>query len=215
MKQLEQLKVAVSGALEVLSDDYYFAEGFTRRRGVLRYDRKLKHCNQRVELSIEHLPKDNTNAIAALYPWLTVQIPMVDDVAVRMTGSDDRLLAIEAPTLIQPIEFVSPNGIGARWFIDGLDSAHTAVQEFVTFSLNWVFSFLIDYSTAAGVVTLYENADTRVIHDEDQFLRVIAAMLVLERTDAALEVFNSKFGRPASRRRFARVLEFIQSKKLK
>ncbi|MEQ9407594.1 MAG: hypothetical protein RIK87_07690 [Fuerstiella sp.] len=207
--QKREIKEAMIASLAELSDSTFESAGFKRRANSLRYDRKLESCTQSVEVCLEHTPRDNPNAAAAVYPWLTVSIPEVDAIAREMTGRDESLLSSAASTLHQPIELVSPKGKGARWYIYQPDSVVTAVNEFRDFSKEWVFPFLDEYSTAGGVVALHRASDERVLHDQDQFLRVVAAMIHSGAIDSANETLESKFGRPAMRRRFAPVFEFV------
>jgi len=208
--QRKEIKETVVAALCKRADGDYGSRGFVRRIGSLRYGRKLDDCTQSVEVCIEHAPRDNPDAAAAVYPWLSVRIPDVDRTAIEMTTGNETLLSTSAPTLRQPIEFVAPKGIGVRWYIYQRDSVVMAVAEFVAFSKRWLFQFLEEYSNARGVVRLYANGDERVLHDRSQFLRVIAAMVHCDEMLAAKEVLNDKFGRLASRRQFAPVFEYIE-----
>lgn len=208
--QRREIKEAVVAALCEQADADYESHGFMRRTGSVRYDRKLDDCTQSVEVGIEHTPKDNPNAAAAVYPWLSVRIKDVDSVAIEMTEGNEKLLSSSAPTLQQPIEFVAPKGTGARWYIYQPDSVITAVAEFVAFSRTWLFQFLEEYTNAQSVVTLHRNGDERVLRDQGELLRAIAAMVHCGELSAASETLNAELGRPANRRRFAPVFEFIE-----
>ena len=208
--QKREVKEAVIAALAECADKTFETVGFQRRPNSLRYDRELPECSQSVEVNIEHSPKDNPNAAAAVYPWLTVTIPNVDAVAVDMTGGDDALLSRTASTLHQPIELVSPKGTGARWYLYQPDSVVAVVREFEAYSTRWLFRFLDEYSSAKGIIAMYRNGDNRVLHDQDQFLRLIAGLISCGEYDAANETLVVKFGRPAMRRRFAPVFDFVE-----
>lgn len=208
--QKREVKEAVIAALVAQSDLTFEPAGFQRRARSLRYDRRLPECVQSVEVCIEHTPKDNPNAAAAIYPWLTVKVPGVDAVANEMTGGDESLLTSAAPTLHQPIELVSPKGIGARWYFYQPDSVITAIGEFDAFARRWLFPFLDEYSSAKSIVAMHRANDERVLHDQDQFLRVVAAMVHCEEYRSANEMLNAQFGRPAMRRRFAPVFAFVE-----
>jgi len=207
--QAREIKETVIASLLEFSDSTFDSKGFKRRANSLRYDRKLDRCTQSVEVCLEHTPRDNPNAAAAVYPWLTVSIPEVDSIARQMTGADESLLSSAASTLHQPIELLSPKGIGARWYIFQPDSIATAVNEFGRFSTEWVFPFLEEYTTASGVVGLHRAGDERVLHTHDQFLRVIAAMIHCGDFGSADETLEAKFGCQALRLRFAPVFDFV------
>lgn len=208
--QEREIKEVVVAALLKLSDATFEAAGFQRRLNAIRYDRKLRECSQSVEFCLEHGPKDNPNAAAAVYPWLSVTIPDVDAIVRQMTGGDDSLLSSAGPTLHQPIEVVAPKGTGARWYIYQPDSVLVAVQEFVAFSTKWLLPFLEEYSSANAMVTLHRTRDERVLCDQAQILRGVAAMLWCREYEMASETLNSKFGRPGMRRRYAPIFEFVE-----
>ena len=208
--QKQEVKEAVLAALAEHADKTFESVGFQRRANSLRFDRKLPECLQSVEVCIEHTPKDNPNAAAAVYPWLTVSIPKVDRIAVDMTGGDATLLSPTSTTLHQPIEFTSPKGTSARWYLYQPDSVIAAVRDFEAYATRWLFEFLDEYSNAEGVIAMNRNGDERVLHDQDQFLRVIAALIGSGEHDAANEMLLAKFARPAMRRRFAPVFEFLE-----
>jgi hypothetical protein len=156
------------------------------------------------------MPKDNPNAAAAMYPWLTVKVPDVDAVVSEMNGGDDSLLSSIVPTLHQPIEIVAPKGTGARWYLYQPDSVVEVVREFVAFSTKWLLPFLEDYSSASGIVALHRVRDERVLYDQGQLLRGVAAMVRCGEYEAANETLVARFGRPAMRRRFSPVFEFVK-----
>jgi hypothetical protein len=169
----------------------------------------LADCVQWIDVTLEHGPKDNGNAAAAIYPWLSVSIDDVDKITARMTNGDESLVSSSASTLRQPIELLSPKGVGARWFIYQADSIRPAVDEFVEYAKKWLFSFLDSYSSPNGVVSAFESHDSRVINVQEQFLRVVASLILLGRQSAAKTLLDSKFGRPAMRRKFASVFSYV------
>lgn len=208
--QKQEVKEAVIAALVQHADRTFEAVGFQRRPNSLRYDRTLPECTQSVTVCIEHTPKDNPNAAAAVYPWLTVTIPKVDAVAVDMTGGGAAILSPTSATLHQPIELTSPKGTSARWYLYQPDSVVAAIRDFEAYATRWLFRFLDEYSSTEGVIAMSRNGDERVLHDQDQFLRVIAALISCGKHDAANEMLLAQFGRPAMRRRFAPVFEFVE-----
>lgn len=198
----------VTASLAKFADDSFESVGFQRKAKSLTYNRKLQGCTQSVEVAIEHGPRDNPNAAAAIYPWLAVNIPVVDTLAVNMTGGDESLFPSNSSTLRQPIELVAPKGVSARWYLYQPDSVTSAIQEFGAFSAEWLFHFMDEYSSVRGIISL--RGDERVLHDQCQFLRVVAAMISSGEREMAQSELNMRFGRPAMRRRFARVFDYVQ-----
>lgn len=182
-----------------------------RRKDSQCYRRKCPEAKQSIDVSVEHLPRDNSNAAAAIYPWLKVDIPEVNEFVIEMTDGDKALLLPNAATLSQPIEFTSPKGIGARWYLYQPDSVPVVVRKFVEFSQRWVFPFLDAYCDPAGIVKLFRARDERVLTDEMQLLRVAAAMVLTGEIAAAREMLAGRFSRPGPRRRYGKVFEFLEN----
>jgi hypothetical protein len=210
--QRREIKEAVLVALAQCADEAFFSAGFHRNSDSLDFHRTLPECMQAVEVCIEHTPKDNTAAAAAIYPWLTISIPTIDRIAHEMTGGNEALLMPGSKTLRQPIELTSPKGIGARWFVYQSDSVADAIQQFALYATQWLFCFLDEYSSPSGVIATYRSGDPRVLHDQAQILRVIAALITCGDESGANELLQQNFGRPAMRRRFAQVFDFLKSR---
>ncbi len=211
-EQRRQIKEAVRDALSRHADATYSSAGFRRRSDSLTYKRTLPTCKQFVDVHIEHGPRDMPNAAAAIYPFLRLEIPEIDATVLEITGGDESLASNMSTTLNQPIELVAPKGIGARWFLYQPDSVGPAIQNFEAFSTQWVLPFLNDYTSAASVVEMYLAKDDRASNDLGYILRVVAAMVRIGKLTEAQEVLAAKFGRPASRRKYARVFEFIEER---
>lgn len=209
--QKREIKEAVSAALAEHADERFQANGFRRRTNSLRYRRDLQECTQSVEVYIQHGPKDMPNSVAAVYPYLGVTIPKIETLAAEMAGGEPMILPPNSTTLHQPIEFTSPKGVSARWYLYQPDSVGPVVRELEAFSTRWLFPFLDEYSSVKAVIDMYQNGDRRVLTARPQVLRVIAAMIIRQEYDAAHEIVISEFGRPMLRREYARVHEFVEN----
>lgn len=210
-EQRREIRNAITGALSEIADDVFLAFGFTRRLTTLQYEREFEGGVQHVNVSLEHSPKDNPRAAAVIYPWVSVKIDDIETILVKMLAGHDDLLTANGATLNQPIEWLSPKGEGARWHIYQPDSVACAIREFVAFSQKWVFPFLADYADASNVVAMYEKKDERVINVVGQSLRIVAAMVRLRNLDGAMNVLEERFGRPALRRKYGPMFEFVQN----
>ena len=208
--QKQQVKEAVMVALAEYADAPLRLHGFIRRAFTVRYSRALPESTQSIDIGLEHSPRDNLHAAAVLYPWLTVVIPSVERVVVEMSGGDLAMTAGSASTLRQPIELVSPKGTGARWFLYQPDSVAAAVQSTVEYFQKWLLPFLDMYSSPRQLLLMDEESGDRVLHDTNQFLRVIAAAVLCNDCGVAKKLLDSKFGRPAMRRRYAAVFDYVE-----
>lgn len=210
--QQKEIKAAAIAALESEADAQFQVSNFRRRPNSLVYKRKLPGCIQAVDVQIEHGPRDNRNAAAAIYPYLTVKIPVVDRVVPEMVEGGPAVVSSNVATLHQPIDFVSPKGILGHWFIYQPDSVIEVVREFSAFSSKWVFPFMEEFTSAEDMVTMHRTGDQRVTHDRGQRLRTTAAMVSCGKNDEALQLLETNFGRPGMRRRYAAVFRYVEER---
>jgi hypothetical protein len=210
--QREEIEAAVIESLEAEADAQFQAFGFNRRSESLIFQRKLPKCIQSVDVHIEHGPRDNLNAAAAVYPYLTVAIPVVDAEVLRMVEGVPDVVSSEAATLNQPIDFVAPKEVLGRWYIYQPDSVIEVVREFTAFSSKWLFPFLEDCTCAEDMVALHRTVDRRVTHDRGQRLRTAAAMVSCGQYGEAMQLLEANFGRPGPRRRYAAAFLYVQER---
>lgn len=194
--------------------------GFGRRANSLIYQRRFSGASQRIEVSVELRPRDNLEAAAAIYPWLEVCIPIVDELVSVMTDGDESLTpglrgkssGASVTTLREPIEFTSAKAASARWFLYQPDSVRGTVIEAGEFLEHWTLPFLNAYATPKDMCEAYDRDDERVINTHATKLRVVAAMVLCGRTADATDVMNRWFGYPGPRARYRRVFEYLAAK---
>ena len=210
--QRKEIKDAILQALAELADDPFLKHGFRRNARSLDFKRKLDRTTQKITIEFQNGPRDNPNAAAVIHPWLGVNVLDINALAVEMTGNDAQSVPPNSWTLNQPIEFTSPKGIGARWFIYQRDSVSVAINNFISFCDTWVFPFLDEYRDANDVVRMYRDGDTKVLSDLTHALRVIASMILVGDFAGAQQTLSKHFGRPGPRRRLACVFDFVEKR---
>ncbi len=189
------------------------SRGFFLRRRSLVYERILPESAQLLDFELEMRPADLKNCVAAVYPWLEVDVGQVKSIVLEMIGGDHALLTgVSGTTLRQPIEITAAKSDHARWFVHREDSINAVLHNLHIFLGNWVFPFLDTYTNAKDVCVSYDKADQRVLHDLSQALRVAAAMLIEHRAQDAMAVMNKWFGRPAARKRYRHVFDYIAAR---
>lgn len=212
--QKAEIRTCVSQSLEGLVDEPLIVTGFRRRKGSLIYFREAGEAIQRIDVEIEHHPKDRPDSAAVVYPQLEVEMASVNSLVMEIVGGDRTLLAGDPNvTLQQPIAFTSGNkGLGATWSIYQPDSVPGVVEEMKAFLHKWTIPFLNCYTTPAEICDAYDRDDERVMRTSAHPLRVVAAMLLSGRTTDALNVMERHFGKPGPRRRYRRVFEYLEAR---
>lgn len=166
-----------------------------------------------LDFELEMRPADRKNCVAAVYPWLEVDIGQVKSTVLEMIGGDHSLLSgVSGTTLRQPVELTAAKSAHARWFVHGEDSINAILIELHFFLDHWALPFLDAYTNAKDVCVAYDKADQRVLHDLPQALRVAAAMLIERRSQDAKAVVDKWFGRPAARKRYRYVFDYIAAR---
>ncbi|MBB4837727.1 hypothetical protein HNP52_000778 [Sphingomonas kyeonggiensis] len=205
------IKLCVTENLKGHLDPYMGAKGFTRGSNSLFYKRKIGDAAQKLDLRLEVHPKDQPTASAALYPFMQIDIPTVDDVLQDMIGDDLGLLeGVTAGVTRQPIGFTSAKADPGRWYIYQRDSVEEIVREARAFIERWTMPVLDNYASPEQVVAADEEGDERLARDRAQTMRIVAAALVIGRKDYAREVLEKRLGAPGARRRFQRVFEYVE-----
>lgn len=208
-----EIKACVCESLSEGLDEQLASNDFSRRKNSLIYSRRLPKADQRIEVVIEIHPADCPNAAAAIYPWLEVSMDSVNSVAKEMVGSDETLLGgLPDTTMREPIEFTSPKGIGSRWFIYQPDSVPGVVSEMKCFLQQWGIPFLDYYTSPDAICDAYDRGDERVINDRTQKLRVVAAMVLLDRVGDAMKVAEKWFGKAGPRKQCRSVFSYLESR---
>lgn len=210
--QRADIEACVCQRLGDLVDKPLIAAGFRRGKNSLIYSREVGDSMQKIDVAIEHHPKDDPNSAAAVYPQLEVRMGSVNSLVMEMVGGDPALNAAPDITLREPIAFTSGNkGLGARWFIYQADSVPGVIAEMKAFLQEWTIPFLDCYMTPAQICDAYDHGDGRVLPGLRQWLRVVAAMVLCGRKADAMSVMERHFGKPGPRRRYHRVFEYLQA----
>jgi hypothetical protein len=206
-----EIKLCVTTSLRDHLDPYMDVKGFTRGVNSLFYKRKIGDSAQKLDLRLEIHPKDQPNASAALYPFMQIDIPTVDDVLHDMIHDDLGLLeGVTAGVSRQPIGFTSNKADPGRWYLYQRDSVGEIIRETREFIERWTMPVLDNYASPEQVVAADERGDERLARDRAQMMRVVAAALVIGRKDYAREVIEKQLGAPGARRRYQRVFEYVE-----
>ena len=127
---------------------------------------------------------------------------MVDDDMLKKT--------IISVTLSQPIELVAPNIHQKRVLVTGEEEFIAAGDFIRDFIERWVIKFLNEYTSPQDIINGYEKGDSRPFSQEDWYLYVTAAYVVLNRINDAYKVLNDRYYRPGSRKRYAKAFEYVE-----
>jgi hypothetical protein len=204
----------VCQALGEIMDETLTASGFRRARNSVIYSRRIGEAVQKIDVAIQHRPKDHPNAAAAIYPILDVRMDSVNALVTEMVCGDPALGGRTDITLREPIEWTSVKAARARWFLYQPDSVPGVIAEMKVFLLKWTLPILDQYTTPAQMCDAYDRDDERVsgIAGVSQWLRVVAAMVLCGRWADAMAVMEHHFGRLGPRRQYECVFKYLEAR---
>lgn len=210
MTTRKDVKAGLSSAAEASLDPYMSEHDFHRGKNSLIYKRAIAGATQIVDITFDVRPKEDPAAVAALYPRMEVQIPVVDAVLEDMVGgATGELEGYSEARTRQGIEFTAQKADAGRWYVYRLQDLPGAVEEVRTFLDRWTMPLLDVYATAEDMVAAQERGDGRLRNDRLQLVRVVAAAIACGRRDYAQALMEEHLGAPGARRAYKQVYDYI------
>lgn len=208
--QRDEITICVREHLARIADDAFAESGFSRPQNSLVYSRRIREARQSIDVAVEHHPMEEPNAAAVVNPYYTISIPEVNKFADKLVDSDSRLGGNLKWTLHAPIRCAAPKGNPARWYLYQPASVQQVVCTFREYILRWVIPFLGIYVDTESICNAPYEGDGRVVHTEAELLRVVAARALTGRAQDAIALMELRFGRPGSRKRYARAFDRLR-----
>lgn len=173
---------------------------FKRSKNSILYKRSIDSTRQYIEMNMFYKPKYAPDSIAHIYPWVKIEIPEVNVHASNMVK--DKILLANNPeiTIRQPIDTLLPKEKQSRWLISGEKETIELGNTIGEFISKWVFVFLNDYNSAAGIVIGYEQRDKRPLLSEKWILYITASYIAIGNLEKAEQTLNENFSRPGLRK---------------
>jgi hypothetical protein len=185
--------------------------GFNRGKSSTYYTRMVEESTQEIDVPIELHPKDNPRAVAAVYPWIQINIPEIERALREIMGGDESIIpGFSRATLRQPVEFTSLTRTDGRWFVYQSDSIPPIVESIQKYLETWAIPFLNEYCSAESICLFEERGDRRILRDRAYVLRVCVAMWQCGRTQDALALLENTFGAPGLRRKYQKIFEYMK-----
>ena len=205
-----EIKACVITNLSMHLDQFMSENGFRRTHRSLRYTRDFQRSIQSVDIVIQIHPKDNSNAAAAVYPFMEVKVPTADKVREEMIGENLGLLeGVTNGLSRQPIEFIAEKKEKARWFVFQPDSVREIIIALKSFLERITIPLLDTYATPEQILECHQRPDGRIVVDRAQLMRVISAALVCDQISYAQSLMEDKLGTVGARKRYQQVFDYI------
>lgn len=209
-----EIKACLISNLEAKLDPYMAEHDFKRRKASLVYKRVRGGATQTIDIPIQIHPREMPNATAAIYPFMEVHIPAVDEVLDDMISGNMGLMeGVTGGKSNQPIGFTSEKRHTGRWYAYQPDSIADIVDEIHAVIVRWAKPFLDGYVTPEDIIAIDQSNDGRLVRDRAQMMRVVAAALVCNQPDYAQALMEKWLGATGLLKRYKQVYDYIQNYK--
>lgn len=192
--------------------------GFTRRIGSLIYCRQQGEIDQKLKLLFDVNPNYEPTALAHVLPQVVLESTSLGEFVQQMVDGDPNLAgssnssAIMMRHQLQNIAPMEHQSHATRWFIHNEVEVPPTLKQIGTFVQDWAIPFLDKYRDFSSLIQGYESGDSYLRGDRRFYLYIAAAYVQLCDPAKAIGVLEDVFGRPGSRRQYARAFEYVRSK---
>jgi hypothetical protein len=209
------IKQMLLNILPVELDPYLAAENLCRSGNSLDYRRQVDTGIQHFELIFDLKPRYEPQALAHLLPRIRLVYPKLNQRVLDMMGNMPSLEDENGITFSQQLQNAAPRNVripALHWFIYDVESAHNHVSSIREYLKQWGIPFLNKYSTLAAIIDGYEQKDECLLYDRRFLLFIVAAYTILGQSSKAMQILESKFGKPMLRREYAKAFEYVSGK---
>lgn len=202
-KEVKQTVINIFNDVDELMND----NGFNRRKNGLVYSRTIDKVEQKIELIFFSHPLGQMDAIAQIYPWLSVYYPEVNDLATRILGENILLDSLKDLTLRQPILIHTDSD--DKWFLFNKSNEKDLSLKISYFFKANTIPFLNSLTDVNSYLKLYETQDKRLLMDDRQHLYFACAYALKGDYQAGYDLLAKRFGK-TSRRIYTNLFKYFE-----
>ena len=203
-----EVKVIICGMLEKYIDDIMLNHGFKRRKNSIVYSRKVGVSKQKIEMLSSIHPLSNPSALAQIYPWYSVYIPELHEIANEMSGDLTWIKEREFTTRY-PIQIRTDS---ERWLLWEERQADELAVKIGDFFKAYTIPLLDELKCGDDYIKMYEEQDKRIVMDDAFYIFVASAYVQKSDYESGLKVIEKRFGKPGSRKIYASLFQYFEAK---
>ena len=188
----KDVKNTILNMAETQLDEVLQMNGFKRRSNSLIYARKSKESTQKIEIMYFLHPSYYNNALAHIYPQLSVYYPDIQELAKKILGDTIITSGLKNQILRQPIQV----------YHDSKDCVLYNEKDNITigenikdFLVNYSIPLLNDINNIDGYLEAYWNDDKRIIKDDRQHVYFACACALKKDFNEGYEIVKKRFGK--------------------
>ena len=188
----KDVKNTILNMAETQLDEVLQMNGFKRRSNSLIYARKSKESTQKIEIMYFLHPSYYNNALAHIYPQLSVYYPDIQEVAKKILGDTIITSGLKNQILRQPIQVYHDS---KDWVLYNEKDNITIGENIKDFLVNYSIPLLNDINNIDGYLEAYWNDDKRIIKDDRQHVYFACACALKKDFNEGYEIVKKRFGK--------------------
>lgn len=190
----KDVKNTILNMAETQLDEVLQMNGFKRRSNSLIYARKSKESTQKIEIMYFLHPSYYNNALAHIYPQLSVYYPDIQELAKKILGDTIITSGLKNQILRQPIQVYHDS---KDWVLYNEKDNITIGENIKDFLVNYSIPLLNDINNIDGYLEAYWNDDKRIIKDDRQHVYFACACACALKKDfnEGYEIVKKRFGK--------------------
>lgn len=188
----KDVKNMILNMAETQLDEVLQMNGFKRRSNSLIYARKSKGSTQKIEIMYFLHPSYYKNALAHIYPQLSVYYPDIQELAKKILGDTIITSGLKNQILRQPIQVYHDS---KDWVLYNEKDNITIGENIKDFLVNYSIPLLNDINNIDGYLEAYWNDDKRIIKDDRQHVYFACACALKKDFNEGYEIVKKRFGK--------------------
>lgn len=205
----KDVKNTILNMAETQLDEVLQMNGFKRRSNSLIYARKSKESTQKIEIMYFLHPSYYNNALAHIYPQLSVYYPDIQELAKKILGDTIITSGLKNQILRQPIQVYHDS---KDWVLYNEKDNITIGENIKDFLVNYSIPLLNDINNIDGYLEAYWNDDKRIIKDDRQHVYFACACALKKDFNEGYEIVKKRFGKKGPRRQYAVLFAYFEDK---
>ena len=188
----KDVKNTILNMAETQLDEVLQMNGFKRRSNSLIYARNSKESTQKIEIMYFLHPSYYNNALAHIYPQLSVYYPDIQELAKKILGDTIITSGLKNQILRQPIQVYHDS---KDWVLYNEKDNITIGENIKDFLVNYSIPLLNDINNIDGYLEAYWNDDKRIIKDDRQHVYFACACALKKDFNEGYEIVKKRFGK--------------------
>ena len=201
-------KKVMNDMMENYIDEFMATYGFYRRGKSLNYSRKINDTKQQIEMIFHIKPSYQSGAIMHIYPWMSVYLTKVNELAIQMINDINLVAGLDRSTIRQPIQISTDS---ERWMLMHEDDCKSLAEQICEFLKTYTMPLLYSLEKISDFIQIFEKEDKRVMMGDAQYVFIIAAYVLQSEYEKAKVVLEERFGKAGPRRRYASLFTYLDT----